>query len=219
MTRGRASSRKFFGLVVRSGVACSVILASSAAVTAEEKFTQEELKALPRVCHAQRSINNWLRVPIVPEAERRQWAERLGEKDYNHFHHYCGALIYVRRGSAAARESQRTAAYRRAVTSFEYVQINASASFPLMPEVGLRKGYALQLLRDPSAAAREFRTALELKPSFTPAYAALVDLYLELGDKESARRILEIGLRNVPDSKILAQKRAELEKAAPQSRR
>ena len=168
------------------------------------------MRALPRVCHAQKFIHQQLRVPIVPEDERRLWAQKLGEKDYSSFHHFCWALIFMRRGNTADAR-QRKHNYQAAVQNFVYVQRNASAAFPMMPEVNLRKGLSLRLLGDEGAAAKEFVGAIQLKSDYSPAYAALVDLYRDLGDLESAGETLELGLKHAPGSKILGKKKQELE--------
>jgi tetratricopeptide (TPR) repeat protein len=175
------------------------------------KFTSEELKSLPRVCHAQKFINGWLGQPIVPEAERALWAARLGEKDYSHFHHYCTALIYTRRGHAADVPVKRFGNYKAAVENYEYVQRMASRQFPLMPEVSLRKGQVFLLLGNSGAAAAEFLFAIQLKPDYTPAYSALADVHVSLGSLDEALQILDQGLANAPNSALLQQKKAEIE--------
>ncbi len=191
-------------------------LTSGGTLFAQDRFSQEELLALPRVCHAQRVINNQLQTKIVPEEERRQWAQRLGEKDYSAFHHYCWALMYLRRAGAANSAQVRVFNYETAVNNFGFVQQNASPQFPLMPEVNLRKGQTYRLLGQEAAAAREFGDAIRLKPDYSPAYAALVDFYLDMNELAEAERILATGLAHAPQSKILQQKKTELE--ASQSR-
>ena len=181
----------------------------------QDRFSQEELVALPRVCHAQRVINNLLQTKIVPEAERRQWALRLGEKDYSAFHHYCWALIYLRRAGAADSLQSQVFNYETAINNFGFVQQNASFQFPLMPEVNLRKGQTYRLLGQDGAAAKEFTEAIKLKPDYTPAYAALVDFYLDVEDLHQAEEILDQGLAHAPESKILLQKKAELASNQP----
>jgi tetratricopeptide (TPR) repeat protein len=183
----------------------------SETVFSQDRFSQEELIALPRVCHAQRVINNQLQTKIVPEAERRQWALRLGEKDYSSFHHYCWALIYLRRASAAETPQSQVFNYETAVNNFGFIQTHASPDFPLMPEVNLRKGQTHRLLGEDAAAAKEFTEAIQLKPDYTPAYAALVDFYLDLQDLQRAEEILAQGLVHAPQSRILLQKKAEME--------
>jgi len=189
----------------------SAALAIGNAVFSQDRFSQEELMALPRVCHAQRVINNLLQTKIVPEAERRQWALRLGEKDYDAFHHYCWALIYVRRAGAANTPQHQVFNYRTAISNFEFVQQNASPLFPMMPEVNLRKGQTYRLLGDDGDAVKEFTQAIQLKPDYTPAYAALVEFYLDLNNLHGAEEILAKGLVHAPESKILLKKKAELE--------
>jgi tetratricopeptide (TPR) repeat protein len=163
------------------------------------------------VCLAQKFINGWLNEEIVPEAERAVWTARLGEKDYSHFHHYCTALIYTRRGNAADTPLERKGNYRAAVQNYEYVQRMASNQFPLMPEVGLRKGQVLLLLHESGAAAAEFLGAIKLKNDYTPAYAALADLYVSLGNMDEAVQTLDTGLANAPNSSLLRQKKIDVE--------
>lgn len=189
--------------------ATNFLLFASAFPVFGQEYTQDELRALPRACLAQTFINGSLRNPIVPESERAQWEARLG-RDYNHYHHFCWALMDLRRANTGPSQ-HRNFNYSKAVQNFEYVQRNASRAFPLLPEVYLRKGMALRYLGEEARAAREFLEAIELKRDYTPAYSELIDLYLYLEDYESARRTLELGLAAVPDSKILASKKAEIE--------
>lgn len=171
------------------------------------RFTQEEFRRLPRACLAQGSINKALVEPVVSETERDQWARTMGES-YKHYHHYCWGLLDMRRGAANVGNNQHY--YSSAVDNFQYVIRNSTPDFPLLPEVYLRKGLALRFLARDAESAAEFLSALRIKPDYTPAYAALIELYQDLGDLESARATLETGLRNAPRSKILEQKRAEL---------
>ena len=194
------------------GVAAASIWVSAGMAIAQ-RHTEEELRSLPRVCLAQVTVNSWLRQPIVPEAERKLWAQRLGEKDYLHFHHFCAGLIDMNRAAAATGEIERAHYYRRALTNFEYVQRNASRAFAMMPEVNLQKGLALRLLGDHAAAAVELREAITLKQDYTPAYAALADLLVDLGDIDSAKELLRHGLSVAPSSKMLATKLAQIESA------
>jgi tetratricopeptide (TPR) repeat protein len=180
---------------------------------ARAQFSQEELRALPRICHAQKYIDSALESPIVPEAERKMWAERLGAP-FESFHHFCWALIYMRRANDSDVTFRR-GNFEAAVANFEYVQRYSNASFPLLPEVYLRKGMAYRYLGNEGAAASQFLSAIRLKDDYTPAYAALVDLYLDLKDTDAARAILEQrGLKHAPNSAILSKKKLEMESRA-----
>jgi tetratricopeptide (TPR) repeat protein len=186
----------------------------SSTLMAQNLYTQEELRALPRVCLAQRFVHLELDRPLVSASERKQWEERLGASDYLHFHHHCHALILAKRALSAARETERQGYFKEAVANFEYVQRNASSAFPLLPEVYLQKGLTLRMIGGHAEAAREFLGAIKLKPSYTPAYAALIDYYIDMGEIEEARRVLDTGLAHAPSSKILTTKRAQIEALA-----
>jgi hypothetical protein len=175
-----------------------------------EEFSQAELRALPRACQAQKFINEMLQFPTVPEHERLQFETLLGQ-DYIHYHHHCMALMYVRRANHASDSRSRLYNYNQAIANFSYVQRNASSAFPLLPDVYLQKGFVYRLIGSDVMAAREFVGAIELKATYTPAYGALIDYYLDLGDLEQARLTVDAGLRLAPGSKLLQEKKIEIE--------
>jgi tetratricopeptide (TPR) repeat protein len=169
-------------------------------------FSQEEFRTLPRVCLAQQFINEELESPVVPESERKQFDERLGHS-FIHYHHYCWALLCVRRAATSGGDKFN---YDRAVDNLNYVIRNADPSFALMPDVYFQKGYVLERLGEREAAAAEYQNALRAKADYTPASAALVQHYLDLGDVEAARAALEEGLKHAPSSTTLAAKKSAL---------
>ncbi len=56
----------------------------------------------------------------------------------------------------------------------------------------------------------EFRHAIELKPTYTPPYVALSDYYVEKGQIEEAKKILEEGLKHSPESSRLKRRLKKL---------
>lgn len=198
------------------------LLALLAGIGAEraqaQEFTQDELRALPRICHAQKFISGALYSPLVPEAERKRWASELGPS-YESFHHFCWALIYLRRASDPALTTFRQSNNQIAVNNFDYVLRNSTADFVLLPEVLLRKGMTLRLLGDDGNAAAAFLDAIRLKDDYTPAYSSLVDVYMDLGDLAAAREVLERGLKKAPNSTILSSKKLEIERREQSVRR
>ena len=202
---------------VTLAVSTMAILLLATSASAQARYTKEEFLSLPRVCLAQEFINKSLFTPVVPEPERQQWAQRLGPA-YKSFHHFCWALIDLRRASATRAEVQ-SHHYRSAVQNFEFVVRNADTTFPMLPEVLLRKGMTLRLLGRDAESARVFTQAIRVKSDYTPAYAALIDLHVDLQDLEGAQSLLERGLRIAPESKILLNKKSELEAATKASSR
>jgi tetratricopeptide (TPR) repeat protein len=119
--------------------------------------------------------------------------------------------MQLRRGNVTSDPRNRQAHYRAAIDGFDYVIRNADDAFPLKPEFHLRKGMTLRLIGEDGQAASEFARAIELKPDYTPAYSALIDLHVDLGNPTEATRLIELGLQRAPGSQILARKKAELE--------
>ena len=189
-------------------VAASILCSAS---LAEAQFSQTELDALPRVCHAHPYINELLRRPKVSPDERAQWQSTLGES-YQHYHHYCIGLLLIRR--AASDTAQGRSLYLEAIENFDYVVVRSREDFALLPEVFLRKGMALRMIDEDAAAATEFLNAIRVKKDYTPAYAGLIDVHLALDDVASALAALETGLKYAPNSKILSGKREEIETRA-----
>src|SRR5262245_27703952 len=88
-------------------------------------FTQDEFRTLPRVCLAQQFINEELEKPIVPKRERERIAKRLGHS-FIHYHHYCWALLYLRRAMQPDGDKFN---YHRAIDNLNYVISRADRRF------------------------------------------------------------------------------------------
>lgn len=173
-------------------------------------FRQEEYRTLPGFCFAHNLIDKNLSESILSEPERAQWYTSMG-KDFMHIHHYCWAVMHVARGNRAPKAASRMAHYRAAVSDFDYVIRNVDSTFALKPEFHLKKGMTLRLMGDDAGASSEFASAIKLKSDYTPAYSALIDLHLDLGNREEAMKWLDTGLSQAPGSLILTKKKAELE--------
>lgn len=203
----RTRYRRFKRLGAATVMFSALMASQTYAQSDRDTFTQDELRALPRVCHAQRYVNRELAAEIVPAGERELWLAKLGT-DYVTFHHFCWGLIRMRRGAADPSESDYY--YQTAVREFNFVIKNSHAGFTLIPEVYLRKGQALRFLGRNAEAASTFLDAVKAKKDYSPAYAALIQLHLDLGDRDTAQSVLETGLQHAPGSKILAEQKERL---------
>jgi hypothetical protein len=177
---------------------CAVVIAAAGSADAGPltDFSQAELLTLPRICLAQRFINQELAQPAVPEAERARLAEQLGHS-YIHFHHYCWALLYLAR---AARPDGDKFNNHRAVDNLDYVIRHAAASFALLPQVYVLKGDGFARTGRGDAAAIEYRNAIQADPSYAPAYVALALQLLAAGDVGAAQAVLTDARRHDPST-------------------
>jgi len=90
--------------------------------------------------------------------------------------------------------------------------------FALLPDVFFEKGSILEELGQHEAAVIEYQNALRARADYTPAYAALVQMYLDRGDVDTARATLTEGLKHDPRSTTLAEEQSALAKRQTETR-
>ena len=133
----------------------------------------------------------------------------------------------MRRAELAAREKGRdllaldtdeNGTARRLYNRLGWTEVGTIPRFALMPDVYFQKGIVLERIGEREAAATEYRNALRARANYTPASAALVQLYIDLGDLKAARTALAEGLKRDPKSKVLAEKKSALAKLEKETR-
>lgn len=158
-------------------------------------FTAGEISLLPDFCQDR------LNYPVYSFSHPKwaYWGARMGET-FKHVHHYCWALVSLRRASMAPNKEKRKHLVTTAINDLEYVINNASADFRLKPEVYARIGDAALQLEDFSKAFDAYDNARQLKPGYAPAYIGWADVLFKAGQRDAARELIEEGLRHAPDS-------------------
>jgi len=132
-----------------------------------------------------------------------KWVAMMG-KDFWHMHHYCWALINIRRSERASlSENEKLALRKSALGDFWYVVRNVRQDFVLLPEIYTWIGRTEILLRNPRAAAEAFSRARALKPDYTPAYLHWADFLFSQGNRTDAMQVVMDGLQHAPESKGL----------------
>jgi tetratricopeptide (TPR) repeat protein len=141
--------------------------------------------------------------------EWNSWVDRIGE-NFLDIHHYCFALVAVKRYWAARSPSDRGFYLQRALNNFDYIINAAKPDFTLRAEVYSDRGNVYKLMGKPGEAAKDFNQALSANPRIARPYLQLADLYA--GSKSSKRALETVteGLRHLPDSKSLQRRYLEL---------
>ena len=135
---------------------------------------------------------------------------------FNAMHHYCWGLMRTNRALLLAKSKQIRDFYlRTSIEEFDYVLRQSSADFVMRPEILTKKAQNLFRLGSTDAAASQLYQAIDLKPDYWPAYAALGDHYKDSGELGQAREWLEKGLAAAPDSRALKKRLLELDKRTP----
>jgi tetratricopeptide (TPR) repeat protein len=132
-----------------------------------------------------------------------KWVAMMG-KSFWAMHHFCWALIDVRRAEfMSSRSPVKAGTLARAVGNYQYTINHSTPNFILLPEIYTKLGEAELLLSHIGAASEAFQRARELKPDYWPPYASWAAMLIRSGQKAEAKRHLKLGLENAPDAKIL----------------
>jgi tetratricopeptide (TPR) repeat protein len=130
---------------------------------------------------------------------------------FSAMHHHCWGLVAVRRAATQRLTKQdRDHLISNSVNEFTYVINSAGKSFVLLPEVFTRRAQSQLLIGREREAIEDFKQAWSLKPDYWPAYAYLADYFIARKNYKSAREVLDLGLKEAPGSKALAERRSKL---------
>lgn len=173
------------------------------------EMTEAEYLLLPEFCRAQGNVSKYFEKYLI--AERKRQLESSFGSNYQHFHHYCWALVAISRAySTSADYNQRRAHALGAVHDMGYVLERATANFVLLPEIYTKLGEAYLLARDDVNAEKSFRKAWELKSDYWPPYVWWAQRLMQLGKTQEALAVAESGRKNAPGVKALENLIAEI---------
>jgi len=96
--------------------------------------------------------------------------------------------------------------YETAVSEFEYVQHHSTKRHALIPATSLYKAEALGKLGKVIPALEEYNKAIQLKNKYPQAYSRLSSYYIKLKKKKKAIETVKLGLKFLPNSKMLKKK-------------
>jgi tetratricopeptide (TPR) repeat protein len=186
------------------------LLAWSPFVLAQpELITNAEIAMLPAYCpdtqtfghggqHWGAQSYNWS--PNAPK-----WVELMGNGFWA-LHHYCWALIRLRRAERPGTPAVIQKGHRQAALGdLNFVIENTPPDFILLPEIYTKVGEVQLLLKNYADAEEAFAKARTLKPDYWPAYLQWAEHLRQRGQKAKARELVEEGLSHAPDSKPLQQ--------------
>ena len=184
-------------------VAVCILVAWHSMAAASEEWRQNT-QLLPQYCKD--------RAKGVGSAEFKKWRGTFGEA-FPHIHHYCDGIYAEQKAKGTLDQRQRKRWLATVLHEMQYVGRHCQSRCVLYPELHSRWGWALRQTGQPAEAIKHFQLAIRAKPKYTPAYAKLSDLYVELEQSEDARRVLRDGLEIKPDSRMLNRRLEKLEKS------
>jgi hypothetical protein len=167
-----------------------------------ECMPQTGRTTLKYLLSSQAGANTLFITDLVPGGGNPAEIERLnrimGPQNFRHIHHYCRGLFLTASGVYFTRTKlHRDRALAASLGEYDYVIDRVEPSFTLLPEILTKKGESLVLLGQPEAVQALGR-AINLRPDYWPAYAALSDYYRNIGNLKEARQWLQQGLVAAP---------------------
>ena len=163
-------------------------------------MTAEEVAALPEYClHATAFVGLY-----GTKEGQAHWKQRFGESAYSGIHHYCWALLHIRRAQGSRlSELDKRGHYNSAVNDIAYTLRHAPNDFVLLPEILSRRADALMYLKRFREAESDLRRAISLREDYWPAYEKLASNFLKQGNNNGAREVLKIGISKVSEPRAL----------------
>lgn len=179
------------------------IAGPSARAAKPDEITAGEMTLLPSFC--EHTMGFQYSGPgsgrMSPQADH--WVARMGPSFWD-IHHYCWALIKMRRGlRPGTLPAMRVNIVKDVVAEYDYVLGRANGEFPMRAEVLLRRGEALMAIDDFTDALASLEAAVRAKPSFWPASMRLAEFHVKYGKRAEALEALNQGLEHSPGQPAL----------------
>lgn len=165
---------------------CAFPAPSGARDTLSDAFniSEEDLAMLPPYCAAKITR-------ATDKALQEYWGKRFGASNWVHMHHYCFGLKAMQLAYRDyANEHMRMFQAGVAIDNFSYMIKFVEPGFFMRPELLMQRGRALTLKREYEDAESDYRLALKINKKYVDAWAALSDLYAQVGKNDEAIKVL-----------------------------
>lgn len=135
------------------------------------------------------------------------WDKKLGP-DFMHTHHFCASLHSLRVAKFMVPRNHEEHERKRyllkdAVGEIDYMENHAKPNYVLFPYIYTTKAEGLLLQGKKKDAIEYFKKSIATNKKFKMAYVLLSDVYLADGEKSLAKELLEEGIKNIPNSKMI----------------
>ena len=191
-----------------SGILCAVLawVATGAQADQWTKIPDEEIRLLPGYCQ--------VRMQKLNSPEYKSLEAAMGP-DLLHTHHFCAALVYLKRYYGERNTARRSDHLGKARSNLQYMLDHASPGYVLMPEIYLNMGEVERIAGNPGKARSAYEKSIELAKNSPRAFGALADLLRDGGHRDQALAVVSEGLRHNPEATTLQRRYRDLGGALP----
>ena len=157
-----------------------------------------ELRLLPPYCAVR--AEEWGNNARDPRVKR--WLLVFGD-DFIHLHHYCQAILDLRKATQELSDKVKYSLYSHALSEFNYVAKRVSSDFVLWSELLVFRSVVHDGLGHTGRALRDAREAIRRKPGYLKGIINLADLLVRHGKRDEARKVISDALNAKPQSSAL----------------
>lgn len=148
------------------------------------------------------------------QSEVELWTKKLGY-DFGHTHHFCAALHSLRLAKTIFPLNPDLKERKRhllsdATSDIKYMEEKAKPDYALFPFIYTTKAEVLIEQGDKKDAITYLKKAISINNKYKMPYIILSDIYLESDQKQLAKELLEEGVKNIPNSKMLSKRLQKL---------
>jgi hypothetical protein len=206
-SHGRRSARTAGAAI--GAVIATALFATEPAADKPEFITESEMALIPAYCRDANTFGyGGTADSMSPNAPK--WVAMMG-KGFWAIHHYCWALINLRRAQGPLVSPMvKQNAREQGIRDLMYVVEHSPSDFILLPEIFTKMGQVQLELKRPLEAGVSFGRARAQKPDYWPAYFHWAVHLQNTGQKGKARQFVETGLAYSPDSAPLRKLLVEL---------
>lgn len=177
------------GLLVVSALGISTVHAAT-----YSEPTAAELKLLPPICTAR----------LGPASQATKFQE-----PFHNTLHYCMGRTFLNRYYSSFNRGDAATNLKLASDEFNYLVAHWYPDYPAA-DIFLHRGIVLSLMKKNAEAVADLTKALSYDSQSVRAYLTLANLFDNQKQQKKALEVITEGLRNVPESKALKQRYAEL---------
>ena len=172
--------------------------------SAAEKALQDAIKADPDHAAAHHALGVVYRKQgkwIDAEKAFQGAIDHMGDEPNGKYYYDLGAVLAAQGEAEGVTTQEKEAKFTAAITAFqEALKLN-----PRLYKAHYRSGQLAEKLDQPEKADAEYRKTIELKPSFSPAFVDLGNMYIDYGHANVAMVILQTGTQvNETDARMWA---------------
>jgi tetratricopeptide (TPR) repeat protein len=152
------------------------------------EFAQWPLHCRVQYNYVNRGENEF--ASVYSQGEVDAMREKLGDLTFAGLHHYCAAIIYLRRLPFTHDPTEKKILLLKALDDGQFSYLRSETTSVAYPEVAVTMAQARKANGEVDEAVRILKHAISVQPMRVEAYGALALMHWQKKDRKAAREVL-----------------------------